>query len=468
MHEEICYASASQLVAMIRTKALSPVEVVTAHLERIEAINPEINAIVIFSQDPLDKAKEAETQVMRGDDLGPLHGVPYTLKDCIETAGLPRTLGSKLFQDYVSQEDATLYTRLQNAGGILLGKTNMPEFALWWQTDNLVFGQTRNPWNLGRTSGGSSGGEGAAIASGLSPLGVGTDLGGSIRMPASFCGIAGLKPTLGRVPYTGIQPQALLRAIHAGPMARTVQDIALGLSIMAGTDGRDTYSPPVPVPDYTALDSPLPTLKVGWSPTAGIPVEPEVQNAVTEAAKALSSLGLNVEAAKIPELMEQDTQQISGTIFVMEANLHLVPIVSGRESDLTNLIRSRYVNISLGSLQEYLEAAFKWDDLKRGVAEYFTRYDLFLCPTAPMVPYPHDQREFTIQGQSLPSRHALRATVPWDLTGSPAISVPFGWSSEGLPIGVQLVGRHFDELNLLRVAKALESCQTDHRRPPIG
>ncbi|MEE9199404.1 MAG: amidase [Dehalococcoidia bacterium] len=469
MHEEICYASATDLATKIRSKVLSPVEVVQAHLERIEALNPRLNAIVTFAEDAHQQAEAAEAAVMRGDDLGPLHGVPYTLKDCVEVAGLRTTQGSKLFEDYVSRKDATVYARLKNAGGILLGKTNLPEFALWWETDNLVFGRTCNPWDLERTPGGSSGGEAAAIASGLSPLGIGTDLGGSIREPAHLCGIVGLKPTLGRVACTGIQPQTLLRATHAGPLARTVQDIALGLSIIAGPDGLDIYAPPIPVPDYRAsLDSPLPRLKVGWSRTGGIPVVAEVQDTVAAAAKALSGLGLEVEQVEIPALTEKDAGRISTSIYLAEAGLYLSDIISGRESDLTEILRNRYVNSPPRTFQEYLEASVEWEALRREVAEYFTRYDLFLCPTAPMAAFPHGQREFVIEGQTLVGRHALRATVPWDLTGSPAISVPFGWSPEGLPIGVQLVGRHFDEVTVLRVARALEACQKERRRPPLG
>lgn len=318
MHEEICFSSATELAAKIRQRTLSPVEVVQAHLERIEQLNPKLNAIVIFAEDALDRAREAEAEVMRGNNLGPLHGVPFTLKDCIETAGLPMTLGSKLFQGYVSQQDAEVFTRLRGAGGILLGKTNMPEFALWWETDNGVFGRTCNPWNLERTAGGSSGGEVSAIAAGLSPLGLGTDLGGYIRAPSSLCGVAGIKPTLGRIPYTGIQPQVLLRTIHVGPIARTVRDVALGMSVLAGHDEVDLYTPPVPVPDYAALDTPLPELKVGWSATAGVPVEAEVQRAVAEAAAALGELGLDVEAVEIPGLKEKDAGAISATIFLAD------------------------------------------------------------------------------------------------------------------------------------------------------
>ena len=466
MVEEIYYAPAVDLATKIRSKELSPVEVMEAHLERIEAINSKLNAIVIFAEDPVGRAREAETAVMRGDELGPLHGVPYTLKDCVETEGLRTTLGSKLMRDNVSTTDAEIYRRLKAAGGLLVGKTNMPEFALWWKTDNQVFGLTRNPYDLERTTGGSSGGEAAAIAAGLSPLGVGTDLGGSIREPAHFCGVFGFKPTLGRVPYTGVLPQTLLRAIHVGPMARTLEDTALGMSIMAGTDGVDIFSPPVPVPDYMDLGGPLPRLKVGWSPTMGIAVEQEVQDWVAKAAEAMAEAGMDVEQVEIPALSERDAGQISTVVFLMEARQHLEPLIAGRESELTPLILSRYVEGPTFSIKEYMDANWEWEALSIGVAEYFNRYDIFLCPTVFAPAFPHTQDEFTVGGETLRSRHALRATLPWDLTGSPALSVPFGWSSEGLPIGVQLVGRHFGEDTVLKAAKAMDE-RREVRRPPV-
>ena len=468
MSEDIYYAPATELAAKIRQKVLSPVEVVQAHLERIERLNPALNTIVFFAGDPLERAREAEEAVMRGDDLGFFHGVPYTLKDCIETTGLRMSLGSKIYDGYVSRQDAEVYTRLKAAGGILLGKTNMPEFALWWETDNEVFGKTRNPWDLDRTAGGSSGGEAAAIAAGLSPFGLGTDLGGSIRAPASLCGVVGIKPTLGRIPYTGIQPQTLLRAIHVGPIARTVGDVALGMSVLAGADDADLYTPPVPVPDYATQDVDLSRLKVGWSPTTGVPVEPEVQRKVSEAAATLGEIGMNVEPVEIPALTERNASAISTIIYTMEARCYSAPTIAGRESELTPMFRARFVDGNTFTMDEYLNASEQWEELRREVKEYFTRYDIFLCPTVPMPAYPHGQNEFQIEGRDLAGRHTLRITLPWDLTGSPAISVPFGFSSDGLPIGVQVVGRHFDELTLLQVARRLEANRPQTRRPPLG
>ena len=468
MSEDIYYAPATELAAKIRDKVLSPVEVVQAHLDRIEQLNSTLNAIVFFADDPLERAKEAEAAVMRGDHLGPFHGVPYTLKDCIETTGMRMSLGSKIYNDYISQQDAEVYTRLKNAGGILLGKTNMPEFALWWETDNEVFGLTRNPWNLERTPGGSSGGEVAAIAAGLSPFGLGTDLGGSIRAPASLCGVVGIKPTLGRIPYTGIQPQTLHRAIHVGPIARTVADVALGMSILAGADDVDLYTPPVPVPDYAPLDVDLTQLKVGWSPTTGVPVDPEVQRSVAEAAAAMGELGMNVEQVEIPALTEKNASAISTIIYTMEARRYSAPTIAGRESELTPMFRARFVDGNTFTIDDYLNAAQEWEDLRQAVKDYFSQYDIFLCPTVPMPAFPHGQNEFHIEGRTLAGRHTLRITLPWDLTGSPAVSVPFGFSSDGLPIGVQVVGRHFDELTLLQVARGLEASRPQTQHPPLG
>ena len=255
MEQEICWLSGTELAEGIRSKRFSSQEVVQAHLDRIEKLNPTLNAIVTFAPDPLEKAREADAAIARGEELGAIHGVPFTLKDCVEVAGLRTTQGSKILADNISTEDSTVYRRLKGAGGILLGKTNLPEFALWWETNNLLFGATHNPWKIGYTPGGSSGGEGAALATGMSPLGVGTDLGGSIRQPSSFCGLAGLKPTLGRVPYTRVVPQTSIsghtRRAHGAEACKTWHSSS---SIMAGPDGEDIYAPPVPVPDYTDLD----------------------------------------------------------------------------------------------------------------------------------------------------------------------------------------------------------------------
>ena len=457
MSEDIYYLEATDLARRIRTKELSPVEVLGTHLERLEAVNPKFNAVVTMVNDAQDRAKAAENMVMRGEALGPLHGVPFTMKDCFDVAGVRTTRGSKLFEHHLPKLDATVVARLKEAGGILMAKTNMPEFALaGFETDNLVFGLTVNPWNPARSPGGSSGGEAVAIATGMSPLGVGTDLGGSIIGPANFCGIVGLKPTHGRVPMTGGWPATLLRFMHAGPMARTVGDVALELSIIAGPDGADYYAPPVPVPDSWDLDTPLSEIRVGWNSGGDFgPVEPEVSQVIERAASVLAEAGCQVEEVTIPGLTEKDTQWIHQTIYTPESVLYLEPIVAGRERELTPEIQARLVT-SPPSLREFLEAQEQCEALRQDVKNFFGQYHLLLCPSSLYPAFPHGVLEHTIAGESVMLENTYRTNVPWDLTGSPVVSVPFGWSADGLPIGVQLVGRHFDEARVLRVAAALE------------
>ncbi len=468
MSEEICYLDATDLAERIRAKALSPVEVAKAHLERIERVNPKINAIVTQVEGVVERAKEAEEAIMRGESWGPLHGVPFTIKDCIDTSGIRTTRGSMLFERFVPKTDATVVMRLKQAGGILLGKTNMPEFALWWETDNLVFGRTNNPWDVERTSGGSSGGEGAAIASGLSPLGMGSDLGGSIRQPASYCNIVGIKPTHGRVPLTGHWPEALLRTMHVGPLARTVRDVALALRIISGPDAIDPYAMPVPMPKIPSSDGSLPKLRIGWTREEGFtPVSEDVQKAVASAAACLEELGCIVEEAPLGFLEDNDPQAITMAVYTAESRAYLDRIIAGRDDHLHANMKRR-MQMPMPSFESYLDALEGWEAIRQETANLFRKYDVFLCPTVPIPPYPHGQREFAIGGMTAPSRHALRGTVPWDLTGSPAISVPFGWSSDNLPIGVQLVARHFDETTLFQVAAALEaSNQATSKRPPL-
>ncbi|MBI2878907.1 MAG: amidase, partial [Candidatus Rokubacteria bacterium] len=285
MHDDdLCYLPATDLAAAIRAKALSPVEVVEAFLARIERLNPLLNAYCTLTAEAArEAAREAEAAVLAGRPLGALHGVPVSIKDLIITRGVRTTWGSKIHEDHVPEEDAPAVERLRAAGAILLGKTNTPELGWRGSTDNLIFGPTRNPWDPGRTAGGSSGGAAAAVAAGLGPLAVGTDGGGSIRIPASFCGIYGLKPSFGRVP---IYPASAAEALsHAGPMTRTVADAALMLEVLAGPDERDRNSLPADGARYArAIEDDLRGLRVAWSPDLGYAaVDPEVR-ALAEAA----------------------------------------------------------------------------------------------------------------------------------------------------------------------------------------
>ena len=467
MSEDIIYADAATLAQRIRDRSLSPVEIAQAHLDRIESVNSRLNALIAFPDGVMERAREAEAAAMRGEFWGPLHGVPFTVKDCVDTAGVVTTRGSRLFEDHIPDADATVVTRLKDAGGIFIAKSNMPEFALWWETDNLVYGRTENPWMIGRTPGGSSGGEAAAVASGMSPLGIGSDVGGSIREPANYCGIVGLKATHGRIPLTGHWPEALLRFMHVGPIVRSVGDAALALSIMAGPDGADHYALPVPLPDVSELASPA-GLRVGWCPEGPFaPVERQVQDTVASAAAALGELGCSVEQVDLDGWENMSGQQISARIFAAEGNVYLDPIIEGRK-DMLALSMQRRLKIPGPSYGEYLEAMDHVEQLRAATVKLFNDYDVLLLPTGPMVAHPHDTRRHEIGSETAPARHALTCTVPFDLTGSPALSVPFGLSDGGLPIGVQIVGRHFEEPTILRVGAALEELHRPRRgRPPV-
>ena len=466
LKEEICYLDATQISSSIRDKKFSSQEVAQAFLERIEEINPIINALVAFPDDVVENARQADEAIARGEIWGPLHGVPFTVKDCIDTKGIVTTRGSRLFADRVPDEDATVVERIKDAGGILIGKSNMPEFALWWETDNLVYGRTNNPWNIERTPGGSSGGEAAAIVAGMSPLGIGSDVGGSVREPANYCGIVGLKATHGRIPLTGHWPETLLRFMHVGPLATSIRDISLSFNLMAGADGLASYA--IPYSAENGLDSKLDAvnLKIGWCSDGPFgPIDSEVQRTVSEAAKVLSEYGADVEEVSLRTWSEFSPQQISSTIFGVEGAHYLGPFIDGKHGELSHIMQRRLQQPE-NTLSEYLDALSELDGFRQEVVRYFKSFDLLICPVGPVPAHPHNSRGLHVGDQHVLGRHALNCTVPFDLTGSPALSVPYGWTADGLPIGVQLVGRHFDEVNLLKIGLILESERGANRYRP--
>ena len=455
MSEELLTLDAVGLAEGIRARQVSPVEALGACLDQIEALNPRLNAIVTMVDGAMERARQAEDAVMRGESWGPLHGVPFTVKDCIDTAGIRTTGGSLIFERNVPDENATVVTRLLEAGGVMMAKTNLPEFALWWETDNRLFGRTNNPWDESRTPGGSSGGEAAAVSSRMSPLGIGSDVGGSIREPASYCGIVGLKATHGRIPLTGHWPDVLLRYMHVGPLTRTARDAALALSILSGADGADPYALPAPParrgPRTTtrqAADSVLPRGAF----------RPGVRRRAADRqprGSAFEEMGHHVELVSLESWNELSGQAISDAIYAAEGRHWLMPIVEGKEDMLAAPIRRRLA-APAPSMQEYQEAVADCELLRQDAARLFAAYDLLLCPSTPVPAHPHGAAKLDVDGVSVVGRNALRATIPFDLTGSPAVSVPFGRSSDGLPIGVQLVGRHMDEATALQAAAALE------------
>ena len=466
MDERLTWADATEIAGLVRTGQVSPVEVARTLLDRIEAVNPTVNAVVTVAPDVMERAAEAEKAVADGRELGPLHGVPFTIKDCIDTAGVRTTRGSLLFEDRVPDTDATVVSRLIEAGGLLLGKTNMPEFALDADSSNRVFGATENPWMAGRTAGGSSGGEGAAIAAGMSPLGMGSDVGGSIRLPAMFCGIVGLKPTHGRIPLTGHWPEILLPSMHVGPMARSVRDIALSLDVLSGTDGIDPYASSMASPGTIDLDAPLRGMKIAWSAESGFaPVEPEIVSAVGRAAETLSEMGAELEAVTMGPLADRDFMEDHICAFNFEAVPAIHALAKGHD-DILAPSTLWFVNAGEPSRERYHLALDRISAIRQFAGELMRSHDALLTPALPLPAFERDAAEIRVDGRLVPKFHMTKTTSPWDYTGNPALAVPFGFEQSGLPIGVQVVGARFDEPTVLRIGAALEAAAPDRGRRP--
>ena len=457
MANELTSFDATKLAHMIRTREVSPVEVVQAHLDRIQAVDPKVNAIVTVAGGAIEAAKAAEAAVLAGEDLGALHGVPFTAKDSIDTAGVPTQRGSPIFRGRTPDADATSVARLKKAGGILLAKTNLPEFSYWIESDNLLSGRSNNPWDLERTPGGSSGGESAAIAAGMSPLGLGTDLAISVRGPAAQTGIVSLKATHGRVPMTGVWPRAPRRFWHVGPMARSVRDLALAFSELAGPDGLDAFSSSAAAFDAGVGRSPSRRLRVGWMVGPGFgPVDPQVAATVEAAAQALKELGVLVEPVGIPALERDFALDVFNRLHVMEMKPAFREATAGRSEDELYTMAKTMLSLPDTSMDDYIDAEQAAERLRDGYAEYFKTYDALITHVLPIPAHKHSVGEFVIDGQTVDATYLQGATVPLNLTGLPGLSMRFGTSEEGLPINVQIVGGWLAESTILHLAALLE------------
>jgi aspartyl-tRNA(Asn)/glutamyl-tRNA(Gln) amidotransferase subunit A len=457
MSKEIIFSDATKLAELVRTKEVSPVEIVQAHLDRIAAVDPKINAIVTVADDALKAAKAAEAAVLSGEELGPLHGVPFTVKDSIDTAGVLTQRGSPIFKGRVPDADATSVARMKKAGGILLAKTNLPEFSYWIESDNLLSGRSNNPWDLERTPGGSSGGESAAIAAGMSPIGLGTDLAISVRGPAAQTGITSMKATHGRVPMTGIWPRAPRRFWHVGPMARSVRDVALAFSQLAGPDGQDAFATSTVQFDAGIGRSPYRQLRVGWMVGPGFgPVDPKVAATVKAAAEALKDLGVFVEQVSIPALERDFALDVFNRLHVMEMKPAFAEATAGRSQDELYKMAKTMLSLPDTSMKDYIDAEQAAERLRDGYADYFSRYDALITHVLPIPAHKHGVEEFTIDGQTVDATYLQGATVPLNVTGLPGVAMRFGTSKEGLPINVQIVGKWQAESTILHVASLLE------------
>jgi len=457
---ELTYLSAVSMAEQIRRGELSPVELLEAHLARIDELNPRLNAFVQVDFEPARReARLAEAAVRNREKLGPLHGVPLSIKSSLQVAGLPWEAGTKLRAGTVAERDAPLVTRLRQAGAIILGVTNAPELLMAWETDNLLYGRTNNPWDPSRTPGGSSGGEAAAIASGMSAGGVGSDGGGSIRVPAHFSGICGLKPTPGRVPATGhfpesVGPFALLGVV--GPLARNIGDLKVMFEVLQGPDDGDPSAAPVAL-RWPGKDE-LSRVRVGYfEDDARTPVTPETRAAVRTAAEALRRAGFQVEAFR-PQGLEL-ARQLWWKLFGTAGGMMLGSVTKGHEDELSPILKefSSWVAAEPAHTgQSLLDTWIERDVVRMQVFAQMQDYPVLLCPVASIPAFRHGERSWQVEGKTVKYLDAWSYTEWFNLLGMPAVSVPVGKTPEGLPIGVQIVACPWQEELVISVAAALE------------
>jgi len=454
-----------QMAAAVRERKVSPVELVRAHLARIDQLNPKLNAFIqLRGEAALAESHLSETAVQGGERVGVLHGVPVSIKSSIAVAGLGHECGSRTRQGLVAKDDAVLVQRLRQAGAIVLGNTNVPEMLMAYETENPLYGRTSNPWDVTRTPGGSSGGEAAAIAAGMCAGGIGSDGGGSIRVPAHLSGICGLKPTPGRIPAPGHWPEslgpfALLGVV--GPMARTVEDVDLLFHVIAGFDAGDAMASPIPLREVAELE--LQNLTIGYfdeHPDA--PVTPETRAAVQKAAKALEAAGLRVEPFRPDGLSE--AREHWWTLFVRLAAEILAPEFKGREAETSTILT---FSDRPPTKEDLLSAWFTRDHLRLRLAQQMERIPVVICPVCSVPAFRHGEREWNIGGKNVSYMDAMSYTQWFNLLGNPAVVVPVGQSPGGLPIGVQIVGQPNTEELILKVARVLEQAVGPHREAPM-
>uniref|UniRef100_A0A831TAK9 Amidase n=2 Tax=Thermorudis TaxID=1649508 RepID=A0A831TAK9_9BACT len=464
---ELCYLSAIELRELYRKRALSPVEVTDAILERIERLNPTLTAFITVTADLARRqALEAEQAYAASHDQPLLLGVPLSIKDVTPTRGVRTTRGSLLWKDWIPEADAPVVERLYAAGGVLLGKTNTPELGWKGDSGNRVVGPSHNPWKIGRTAGGSSGGAAAAVAAGLGPLAQGTDGAGSIRIPAAFCGIFGFKPSFGLIPY--YPPSAVESLAHMGPMTRTVADAALMLNVMAGPDPRDRNSLNPTGIDYVAcLDGDIGGLRACWISRAGdLPVDAEVTRLAEDAARAFSELGCEVEA--LPEPLDVPYTALDLIWSTAMAAMHRDDLEQVRE--LVDPGRLAVIEAGLNVRGVDLAWAYAersaYADRLRHLME---RYDILLTPTVPVTAFAAGaDHPGEIQGHPTTYLSWTPFTYPFNFSGQPAATVPCGFTSEGLPVGLQIVGRWREDVTVLRAAAAFERYRPwAQLRPPV-
>ncbi len=466
----LCFLSASELAHMIRLKIVSAREVMDAHLQQIDRVNPAVNAIVtLVAEQAMEQATRADDAVAHGAPLGPLHGLPVAHKDLHETKGIRTTYGSPLFQDYIPVQDALIVERIKQAGAITIGKTNTPEFGAGSQTFNPVFGPTLNPYDLSKTCGGSSGGAAVALACGMVPLADGSDMGGSLRNPASFCNVVGLRTAPGRVPKHSLTSAWSTLGVE-GPMARSVADVAFFLSAIAGPDARSPLSIAEPGSRFAgSLDRDFTGVRIAWArDLGGVPFDPRVRHVVDGHRATFETLGCLVEEAE-PNFTGADDvfKVLRAWLFeaqyggLVKTNRHLIKETIVGEVERGARLKGPQIS----------QAEAKRTHMYHRVRAFLDTYEFFVLPTAQVPPF--DVREpfvAEIDGTTMETYiDWMKSCYYISLVGNPAISVPAGFTPEGLPVGLQIVGRHQDEWGVLQLAHAFEKvtgCAT--RRPSIA
>ena len=462
--QDIPFLTTAQIGELIRMREVSPVEVTSAYLDRIDALNFKFNSyLTVCRREAMDAAGEAERAIASGNYLGPMHGIPVAVKDQLWTQGIRTTVGSRLMADFVPDEDATAIANLKRAGAVLLGKTNLNEFALG---GSQRYGLNRNPWNLDRFAGGSSGGSGSATSAFLCATSLGEDTGGSIRRPAAWCGIVGLRPSWGRVSRYGVQPGSWSMD-QVGPISRTVEDAAITLGAIAGHDPKDPYTWNAPVPDYrAALSGDLSGVRVGAirELIESDIVDPEVRDGIRAASAVLEELGATVEDVSLPLTVHGGT--LAAALINTEASFTYRDWIRERLHEFGHANQVGLLTGSILPAQAYQKAQKLRELTRREVLGTLADYDVLILPTskscAPLVG--HDA---AIASKEDARNQPPVMTRPFNLAGAPAISVNCGFNSEGLPIGLQIGGRPFDESTILRVAHAYEQATPWHTmRPP--
>ena len=468
--EELLELTISELAPKLKARKVSPIEVTEATLARAHRLQPTLNSfITILDEQAMAQAREHEGAIARGEYRGPLHGIPIGIKDNISTAGIRTTVGSKVLADYVPEEDAHVVALCKRAGAIILGKENLHEFAAGGTSTNSHYGTVHNPWGLNRVPGGSSGGSAANVAARVTFASLGTDLGGSVRMPASFCGVVGLKQTFGRVSQRGLLITSF-NGDHIGPLTRSAQDSAILLQAIAGNDPLDPSTVPVPVPDYSAaLELGLEGLKIGVPANHFFDlVEPELEAAVRGAIARLEELGAEVKEVTIPRLEYAATMRIAS---LAERVVTHEPYLREHRQDYEPDVLYPTLAGQFILAWDYVKALKVQRIMKEEFARVLQEVDFLATPTTPITAFPIGSKMVTLRGAEYPVGTGViysRNTLPINAVGLPAISVPCGLTKEGLPMGLQLIGRPFDEGLLFRVASCYEALSPmQEQRPRI-